>query len=213
MDFATCCIGTNQFDLGIEILQDYFSRHGHTFHVIREPITDQHVLPAWNKLLYHRVIDSDFIVHWDADLLPKHPSMDIGPMFDPNKVNVSFDTAVLLGVPIFSHGRNFKYNTGIFGVPANYAGFGEAIFDQFASSLGPPYEQPHVNAALPECDIPVHVVDPRLNCLYLSSENPPKPLLKRAFCIHYTGSELNPDLRVPLMKEHHRRYFEEVENA
>jgi hypothetical protein len=120
--------------------------------------------PSWLKLFCHNLIDDDFIITWDLDLIPLK-MYDIKNIFDLNKINLSYDTGVLHNLSFFN--EKFKYNCGLIGIPKVYKDTLNNIYEiNGKNPTYPSYEQYYVNDYIYDNKIDINVLDNKYNFLY-----------------------------------------------
>ena len=185
-----------------EVLADYFKTHNYPFSFIETigNVNYKNAFPPWCKLLVHRLIEADFILCWDLDLLPVSNTYDIRAALDLTRINAVTDTSLLLGAgnpfPLF------KYNTGLLGIPKSYQVFMEKIYADFAPGTRPSWEQYYVNDELANQKISVNELAPEWNYFYLQSN----PLKIQPKNVHYTWEHVKNN-RCVLIQKHKELYF------
>ena len=167
---------------------------------IEHNIHNQH--PSWLKLFSHKLVDDDFILCWDLDLLPtKRFKLDC---LDYSKINLCHDSGFIN--ENFTFNGKFKYNCGLIGVPKTYASFFESIyFEKAQNSQYPSYEQYHVNDKIFDNKIDVNLLPHEYNYLYDGFKVP-----ETVKNIHYTYKINSNEHRVELIKEHYNNFYEKI---
>lgn len=129
---------------------------------IKENIYNHH--PSWLKLFCHDLIEDDFIISWDLDLVPLK-LYDLKCIFDTNMLNLSYDTGVLYKMSFFN--EKFKYNCGLMGIPSS---FKESLHHIYSTNginpRYPSYEQYYINDYIYDNNICVNEIDNKYNTLY-----------------------------------------------
>lgn len=189
------------YDLCLEVLKDYFSKHQIEYFILKENKFDVH--PSWLKLKCFDYIEDDFVLCWDVDLLPRKDAPSIIHDLDLGKINLAIDSTVILkNQPLWI--PEFKYNCGLIGIPKSYKKPFEEIFEAKGGVGWPSYEQYHVNQFLyPFAD--VHELDKTWNCHWHMPTIENQYILS-AKSIHYTGP-MAFEHRDQLIRNHHKLYF------
>lgn len=189
------------------IISDYAKKHGYRLEFITKipdsiPIIDG-AHPSWYKLLCHRIIDADFILCWDLDLLPVKNAPAIHKHIKSGVLNLAADSTIILG----KNGKfeNFRYNCGLIGVPRHESGFLNSVFVANVPGNLPSYEQYYVNDAICNSHKIVHELPPMFNAMY-----PPEThqtwIWDNAYFKHYTWGM--PDHhRLTAISNHNLEYF------
>ena len=173
--------------------------------VLKDDINENYkqLHPSWLKLLCHDIIDDDFIVCWDLDLLPCN-LYDIKPFFDLTKINLAFDTGNYFGKSYFN--EKFKYNCGLIGIPKSESWFFKSIYHDFIPEMSPNYpsfEQYHVNDRLFDEEKLVNELPLEMNYLF-NRYNLESSLSNPVLNVHYTSWHLQSESeRIELIKTHH----------
>lgn len=167
-------------------------------HDIEQNIHNKH--PSWLKLFCHDLVDDDFILCWDLDLLPKKKyKLDF---LDISKINLAYDSCHLKENFVFN--GKFKYNCGLIGIPKSYSDFFKNIyFAHAANSYYPSYEQYHVNDLIYDSKIQINVIDNKYNYLYDGNEIP-----EYIENIHYTWKIKSNEHRIKLIEDHFNKHYE-----
>jgi len=121
------------------------------------------VHPSWLKLFCHTLVEDDFILCWDLDLLPTK-LFDIHKFLDTKNINLAYDQAYIRDN--FTFNNKFKYNCGLLGIPKTYQREIENIYYKAKNSSYPSYEQYHVNDWIFDNNILIHNLDTKLNMMY-----------------------------------------------
>jgi hypothetical protein len=158
------------------------------------------VHPSWLKLFCHSLIDDDFILCWDLDLVPTR-LYNLYDFIDTNKINLSYDQSYVREG--FTFNGKFKYNCGLIGIPKIYQRDIENIYIKAKSSNYPSYEQYHVNDWIFDNKINIHDIDTKLNMMYDGT-----PIYKNDinYNIHYTWKIASAGDRYNLVLKHHETF-------
>jgi hypothetical protein len=155
--------------------------------------------PSWLKLFAHDLIDDDFIISWDLDLLPLK-MYDIKSIFNKEKLNLTIDTGILHGLSYFNN--NFKYNCGFIGIPKSQSNTMKDIYYKYGKSASyPSYEQYYVNDYIAENNIDINIIDNKYNFLYNNSVK-----IDEIYNHHFTF-EANHDTKFGLIKQAYDEYI------
>lgn len=189
-----------------EILKNYFENIKINYFFLeenpKENIKSAH--PSWLKLISHKIYPTnDFILCWDLDLLPVDNSKNITEALDFDKLNMCYDSSVLLGSYKFT--PNFKYNGGLCGIPFKYRSFAEKVYMQHAPGVWPSFEQYYLNEEIEAQKINVNVLDPTWNSHYPATGYS-DIYFKNAFNKHYTWG-LDNSKKLKEIKKHKEKYF------
>jgi hypothetical protein len=181
MTIFVVAVGDGYGRYSLPIILEFCLHNNVRLHVVRENPYDLH--PSWLKCLCHKMIDDDFIVCWDLDLLPTKP-YTLMEYFDPERINMAQDYIFQIQQPpIFND--NFRFNGGLIGIPKSYSGFFEDIFHNHDKSKEyPSYEQYHLNDKIVETGTQVHELPVELN--FAKIWNGVEQDTSRALNIHYT---------------------------
>jgi hypothetical protein len=162
------------------------------------------VHPSWLKLFCHNLVDDDFIICWDLDLLPTK-LFKLDEFFNENKINAGYDwslynqnTNEFTNVG-FNH--KFKYNCGLIGIPRSYSSFFSSIYDNALNSFYPSYEQYHVNDKIFDTNQDINILNPKIN-YFLQFDNIDDSVL----AVHYTWKITSNQHRIELIKQHYETY-------
>lgn len=155
------------------------------------------VHPSWFKLFCHSLIDDDFILCWDLDLIPTR-LYSLYDFIDTNKINLSYDQSYVREG--FTFNGKFKYNCGLLGIPKIYQADIENIYIKAKSSNYPSYEQYHVNDWIFDNKINIHGIDTKLNMMY---DGTPVDKNDINYNIHYTWKITSSSDRYNLVLKHH----------
>lgn len=164
---------------------------------IKQNIYGKH--PSWLKLFSHDLVNDDFILCWDLDLLPiKNFKLDF---LDLAKINLAHDSGFLKDG--FTFNGKFKYNCGLIGIPKKYSDlFKNIYFNQAANSNYPSYEQYHINDLIHDKSIDINLIDNKYNYLFDGNSIPDE-----VQSIHYTWKINSQNHRVDLIKAHFEKYM------
>ena len=156
------------------------------------------VHPSWLKLFAHDIIDDDFIITWDLDLVPTH-LYKLKDFFNTEKLNLSYDSAYILHNNTFN--GKFKYNCGLMGIPKTYRQYMVDIYNKHAPNPHyTSYEQFFVNDTIYDNNTDVHLLDNRLN--HLIWAGPVEDKLNLHYT-HYNPTNFN---RTALIQHHFERF-------
>ena len=156
--------------------------------------------PSWLKLFSHSLVDDDFILCWDLDLVPVK-LYDIKDMIDYNNLNFCYDVAHIGDG--FTFNGKFKFNCGLMGIPKRYQYFMENIYHKYGSiATYPSYEQYYVNDEIFDNKISTNIMDSRLNNMFNGNENFSEDILN----IHYTWKIKSNQHRIELINNHFNKY-------
>lgn len=162
--------------------------------------------PSWLKLFSHQLVDDDFILSWDLDLVPKK-LYNIKNMLDKTKLNFCYDSAYTYEG--FNFNGKFKYNCGLIGIPKSYSKFMEDIYHKYGKIASyPSYEQYYVNDEIFDNDIVPNLLDSNLNTMYWGDENFDESVLN----IHYTGRINSGEHRIELVEKHYNKFYKNFFN-
>jgi hypothetical protein len=152
--------------------------------------------PSWLKLFSHSLIDDDFILCWDLDLVPTK-LYNIKELIDYNNLNFCYDGSYLNEG--FTFNGKFKYNCGLIGVPKKYQQFMENIYHEYGKyAQYPSYEQYYVNDEVFNKNITPNVLNNNLNYMFNGSED----FSDNIYNIHYTWKINSNQHRIDLIKKH-----------
>lgn len=193
-----------------EILADYFKFHKINFFFLdnnpEENFKKAH--PSWLKLISHKIYPTDdFLLCWDLDLLPINRTRNIILDLDLDKLNMCYDSSVLLGAPKFT--TNFKYNGGLCGIPKKYRNFAENVYLSHAPGIWPSFEQYYLNEEIEKQKIEMKILDPIWNSHYpaLGYSN---VYFEKTFNKHYTWG-INDSQKPREILKHKINYFSSLE--
>lgn len=171
----------NLFILDTDISQNIYKKH-----------------PSWLKLFCHDLVEDDFILCWDLDLVPTK-LFELN-FLDLNRINASYDRCFL--TENFTFNGKFKYNCGLIGIPKSYKDLFKSIYHTKSEySNYPSYEQYHVNDEIYDKNIPINLIDTKYNYLYDGKETESEILN-----MHYTWKINSNAHRVELIKNHFNKY-------
>lgn len=159
--------------------------------------------PSWLKLFCHEIVEDDFVICWDLDLVPTR-FFDLKKLFNQEMLNLSKDWSLFNNGQFNRTGYNYKFqfNCGLIGIPKSYDKFFRDIYyDCGYNSFYPSYEQYHVNDKIFDTNQEVNVLDPRLN-YFKEIENYPEDV----YSVHYTWKIKSNQHRIQLIENHNERY-------
>jgi hypothetical protein len=173
----------------LKILTHYFNKQNVDYHIIEQipdiDIKNSH--PSWWKLLCHKILlDYDYIICWDLDLLPIHSNVDFLQYFNFNKITMAQDSCAK-HYPEMKYNNNFKYNGGLIGIPKTLAFIMEDIFNKYAPGTRPSWEQYYLNDTIVEKGLDIHELPDTINVLHST------PDFSNALLKHYTFSFIAKD--------------------
>ena len=151
--------------------------------------------PSWLKLFCHDIIDDDFILTWDLDLVPTR-LYDL-PIMNKTMINMCYDISYINNIP-FNY--KFKYNCGLIGISKSYSNFCKEIYRQSASSKLPSYEQYHFNNSLYDNSVEINLLPQTLNNMYSGIID------HDSLNIHYTYKIGSNENRKKLIFEHYNLF-------
>lgn len=168
-------------------------------HNISQNIYNVH--PSWLKLFCHSLVQDDFIICWDMDLVPIK-LYNLSTFFNTSILNLAYDQSYLR--ENFTFNGKFKYNCGLFGIPKIYQSWLENIYNNAFASRYPSYEQYHINDTIYDDQILIHDLDTKLNYMYsgveIASDNP-------NYNIHYTWKIMSNRHRHDLIIKHYNQFY------
>lgn len=156
--------------------------------------------PSWLKLFCHDIVDDDFIICWDLDLVPCK-LYDLKQYFNFDNLNFCFDGSFIHEK--FNFNGKFKYNCGLIGVPKKFKNFLKTVyFNNAYDASYPSYEQYYINDYIFDLNINPNVLPEKLNFMYNGTDNFEDELLN----IHYTWKIKSKQHRIELIKKHKIKY-------
>ena len=189
---------------GIEVIADYCKRFGLDLFLLEK--NDFGVHPSWLKLKCFDYTNDDFVLCWDADLLPKKNIPNIVNSLKLDKINAVIDTCYYIRPSaLLFPVATFRYNCGLVGFPRSYRGLMDKVFLEAKTSTLPSYEQYPLNFELAKNQWKdVHELDRSWNCIF-HLPNLPTAFVTTAHMIHYTG--IDNKTREMLIDGHRSLYF------
>jgi len=119
--------------------------------------------PSWLKLFCHDLVNDDFIISWDLDLVPLK-LYDIKSIFKLDSLNMVKDTSLLVEG---GYNLKFRYNCGLMGIPKSFSEKFIEIYNKRAPfPLYPSYEQYYVNDYIYDNNIRINELELKYNYLY-----------------------------------------------
>lgn len=180
----------------VPFIKQLCKKNGITFTLLKKDIKQNtyKLHPSWVKLFLHDLYDDEFIIWWDADLVPCR-MYDLKQYFDTSKLNFALDSSHI------DHGFNFnnkfKYNCGLGGSPKKYAEDLRNIYlINGKEPEYPSYEQYYVNDWIYDNKIDVHVLPKELNRTRADLD-----FEEDTLNMHYSHID-----RSKLIKEHYKKY-------
>lgn len=159
--------------------------------------------PSWLKLFCHSLVEDDFILCWDLDLVPTR-IYDLKSIIDTSRINMAYDRCHTQEG--FTFNGKFRYNCGLIGIPKSYQGFIEGIYEKHASHAQyPSYEQYYVNDEIYDNNLDIALLSQNLNFMYGggSHRDGSFEYPEDALNIHYTWKILSPQHRIELIADHY----------
>lgn len=193
----------------IEVLKDYFNKYNLKYEIVTDlkDFNIKNVHPSWMKLLVHNMFpNQEFILTWDIDLLPIRNAPNIELVIDKTKLNMAYDSSVVLGYQIYR--PNFKYNGGLIGIPQSFSKDFETLYHICDENKYPSYEQYHLNDYIESTNCDVHRIPDEYNTLYPKRNDHGWDLWNKAILKHHSfgGIENPPDMNEHILK-HKLHYF------
>lgn len=162
--------------------------------------------PSWLKLFCHKLVDDDFIICWDLDLVPVC-DYDIISNMNTEKLNFCYDRDFIENGHLWNDFRGngrFKYNCGLVGIPKSYQKFMEDIYYKHGEHANlPSYEQYYVNTEIIQNNIDINLLDSKFNFMFDNSNIYPDDVRN----IHYTWKIKSNEHRIELIKAHYKIYI------
>ena len=189
---------TGYSQYSIPLIQKLAAYNGIKIFILDRDISQNtnHVHPSWLKLFCHDIIDDDFIILWDLDLVPTK-LYSLPELFNTTIFNMCYDTSYLINQPF---NDKFKYNCGLIGVPKSYSSFLKEVYSLSKNSALPSFEQYHLNNILYDTKIPVNVLPQELNHMYVGSID------NTSLNMHYTYLIRDNDHRKELVALHYQLF-------
>ncbi len=138
-------------DYTVPFIRDYCRTHRYRLHWLMEhPEWAKDRSPSWCKLLAHRFVNSDFILVMDLDIVPVPGAPPILPELDPSCLNAvtvrnTWRRRRALKKYGMDAGLNYRYNTGLLGVPRSAAPALERLYHASDPKATVGYEQEYFN--------------------------------------------------------------------
>lgn len=164
--------------------------------------------PSWLKLFCHELIDDDFVLCWDLDLLPARRYKIEEFIKDRSRFHIGIETGLLYGFGMDRFGPKFKYNCGFMGVPKHFGPIFRSIYDQNGHNPlnREAWEQLYVNDYLDDNDVDVEIIRPEYNC----SLSPRRQFFPNTRNKHYTYGVMDVNIRAQMIQQHHHEYFSQL---
>ena len=160
--------------------------------------------PSWLKLFCFDLINDDFIILWDLDLVPTK-LYKFKDFFDLDKINACYDCSFTQQG--FTFNGKFKYNCGLMGIPKKYSNDLKRIYEEQSKQITyPSHEQYHVNDWIFDNEIKVNKLDQNMNSMFNGIESFPDSVLNR----HYTWQIRSPEHREDLIEKHYEKYYNQL---
>jgi hypothetical protein len=192
-----------------EILVDYFEYHRINYFFLKIDDLDinyKKAHPSWLKLISHKYVDfKGFILCWDLDLLPVNKDITFLNDIDIDKINMGYDTSVILKMGKFNN--NFRFNGGLIGIPEKERNFVENIYNKYAPGTRPSYEQYYLNDEIVNQNKDINILPTYMNSLYYPYSEIGNNLFVNAKFQHYTGGIGRQGNKINLIKNHYLNYF------
>jgi hypothetical protein len=158
------------------------------------------VHPSWLKLFCFDLIDDDFIISWDLDLVPTK-LYKFKEFFDLDKFNACYDPSFTKQG--FTFNGKFKYNCGLMGIPKKYSNDLKRIYEEKSKQTTyPSYEQYHINDWIFDNKIKVKTLDQNMNSMFDGSELFSDSVLNR----HYAWQIKSYEHKEDLIEKHDKKY-------
>jgi hypothetical protein len=199
MTIFTIDIGTTYGKYSLPILKQFCEHNQIKLHVQTEdtPLNIHKLHPSWLKCFCHDIVDDDFILCWDLDLLPTHNYI-IHSYIDTSKINLAFDLGFWRGISYFN--KNFKYNCGLIGIPKSESDFFKNVYRHHNQDYKyPSYEQYYINDAIADQNKQIHNLPLMLNYLYEGDRCLER---KDVLNFHYTWRINSEEHRNELVRQH-----------
>lgn len=199
MDVAVINIGSCDYaNYSIPLIRKLCDYNNVNFHVISKDISQNvcNAHPSWLKAFLHDEIDSDFIIAWDADLIPTC-YYHFEEYFDKTRLNLGYDAAY--SRHNWDYNGKFKYNCGLIGIPKEFSVIFKGLYDKHAAAnLYPSWEQYHVNDYIHDNNIEINLLPDVLNYMYDG-----EIIASNVLNIHYNMWLIRSELeRLELIKDH-----------
>lgn len=193
----------------LAVLRDFFEWNEIPLVVVDQDLPQNYhrAHPSWLKMFCHELIDDDFILCWDLDLLPDH-RYNVREAFsvrNDTKFHIGIEMGLLYGFGMDRFGPSFKYNCGLMGVPKSFGPVFRYIYDHYGHNpLGrEAWEQLYVNDYLVHNQTDIQIFKPEYNC----SISPRREFLPYVKNKHYTYGVMDVGIRTELIKQHRHDYF------
>ena len=168
------------------------------------PQNTNKVHPSWLKLFCFDLIDDDFIISWDLDLVPTK-LFEFKNIFNLDEFNACHDCSFTQQGFIFN--GKFKYNCGLMGIPKKYSNDLKRIYRERSNPITyPSHEQYHVNDWIFDNKIKVNTLNQNMNSMYDGNESFPNEVLNR----HYTWQTRSPEHKKLLVENHYKKYYHKL---
>lgn len=186
-------------EFALDCLRAYYAKYEIPLTVIDkipEGVSVKH--PSWLKLICHDLINADYIICQDLDLLPTNGNTSVLCFVDKIRLSLVPDEAAP-----FTKYPHFKYNCGLMGVPKSEAGFLKNIFDTYRNDPNnwPSWEQYYVNNVIGEtkhevCEMP----------LFMNQYWNPSVEYEKFSFVHYTYN-IPQEQKRSHMLQHHPKWW------
>lgn len=143
-------------------------------------------LPAsWLKCFCHDLVNDDFIICWDLDLIPIK-MYDINKFFLKDRLNLAKDFLFRVKEGILFN-EKFKYNCGLIGIPKSYKNWMHEVYASYDEGKNyPSWEQHYINDRIFDENILVNELPIELN--YAKNILSQDQDFSNALNIHFTYS-------------------------
>lgn len=194
----------------LQVIKDFFVYNDTPLVVVENDLAQNYhrAHPSWLKMFCHDIIDDDFVLCWDLDLLPDSRYRITDFIKDRSRFHIGIECGLLYGWPMDRYGPKFKYNCGFMGVPKSFGPIFNDIYSRFG---GNPqnrdcWEQLYVNDYLVDNDVDVCIIRPEFNC----SLNNRAEFLPNVRNKHYTYGVMDSWQRAEMIKQHRIEYFNKI---
>lgn len=156
------------------------------------------VHPSWLKLFCHDLVNDEYIICWDADLVPTQ-IYRLEDFFRFEQINLAYDSSYVK--ENFRFNGKFKYNCGLIGIPKKESKFFKEIYAKSLKSDYPSFEQYHVNDKIYDTKKEINILDIKLNKMYDGQVYPD------SYNMHYTWKITSPCHKNSLIQDHYNNFL------
>lgn len=192
---------TGYSHLSLPLIEKLCKYNDINLYVLNNDITQNYkkLHPSWLKLFCHELINDDFIICWDLDLVPTK-LFNLKSYFDVNNINMCVDWSLKKGE--IGYNSNFRFNCGLIGIPKSKSTFFSDIYEEIKNPTYPSYEQYYVNDKIAETKTKVSLLDGNINYFFDGTSHYPQDVKS----IHYTWRIVSNEHRINLINEHVKKY-------